>query len=297
MVQLLLKEVAWDQDALQRALQETATTQHVHVMQLLVQWGASINGRGNSNGFCFRGPLGYAIREGPCDTIQWLLEQGSATSDLALVTAIRSPSKPSAMLPTCKLLLQHGAQDPQGHALFEAARCGYGEVVQLLLKPGSDAPQTPDEQVFRWEVALCGAASMGRVEVVKTLLEAQPAIVQDTITTATGSTPPSSTPPPSPAATEVIQLTGQPAAIAIQGSHADTLNKAVAAAQLGKGYRRPDHPRCRWPAYKDDRFGNLGWLHELMEEGCGECKAACSTAVMNMLVAAMTVWQAAWLLT
>jgi hypothetical protein len=76
------------------------------------------------------------------------------------------------VLPTCKLLVQHGTQDPSGHALFEAARCGYAEVVQLLLSPGSGAPQTEEEQLFRWEVALCGAASMGREGVVKDLLQA-----------------------------------------------------------------------------------------------------------------------------
>jgi ankyrin repeat protein len=286
-MQLLRDEGMWSERRRDDALMDAAETGQVSAMKLLVQWGASINGTYKVWG-C-GGPLGESISRGHLPAVQWLLEQGAAISNLALVSAVRCSHIPAgAILLLCRILLQHGAQDPHGHALFEAARCGYEEVVQLLLNPGSDAPQTPNEHRFRWEVALCGAASMGRVEVVRDLLQ-----VQSTVHTApaTAAEPAlsSSTPPPSPAdaQAEAVQSSAQSAIIAIQGSLANSLSQAVAAAQLGKGYRRPDHPRCRWPACNDDRFGDLDWLHEVMEGGYGHCKAACDcTAVVQMLVAA-----------
>jgi ankyrin repeat protein len=262
MVQLLLEEVDWDKSTLQEALRQVTSSGHVNVLQLLLDRGASVNG--NSPGFSDQSPLYAAILNNRLDIMEWLLERGAATSDLALVAAIIKTSFGYSKLQRCQLLVQHGTQDPSGHALFEAARCGYEEIVQLLLSPGSGAPQTEEEQLFRWEVALCGAASMGREGVVKDLLRAMPAVAEGTTAAAPE---PTSLPSPAvapPTDTVAAQSVGQqdvhPAPPPLRASVMHILTKAMAAVQQGKGYWRPDHPRCTWPAHPDDDFGDLNWL-------------------------------------
>jgi hypothetical protein len=143
-------------------------------MQMLAGKGADLDA--GHKRFDPDSPRGGAIRCGQPAAVEWLLKKEVPCSGLALVYAVRHDNTPARSSAVCQVLLQNGVQDSNAHALFEAARCGYAEVVQLLLKPGAGAPQTPAEQMFRWEVALCGAASMGRVDVVKALLEAQPAV-------------------------------------------------------------------------------------------------------------------------
>jgi ankyrin repeat protein len=173
-VQLLL-ELGYDERSLATAMKTAVTYGNIDVMQLLVDRGALLDEAGE--GFTPRTLVADAITGGQPEAVAWLLERSSPGGDLALLYAVRQAPEHS-VVPICEVLLQHGAQDRDAHALFEAAKCGYAEVVQYLLKPGSEAgqeqQQQQEEQVFRWEVALCGAANMGRVEVVKELLEAVP---------------------------------------------------------------------------------------------------------------------------
>jgi hypothetical protein len=54
------------------------------------------------------------------------------------------------------------------------------------------------------------------------------------------------------------------------------LSRALAAAQAGEEYRRPDHPRCSWPAYAEDE-GLTDWQADLLYEGYSACGTPCDT--------------------
>ncbi|KAH8727685.1 ankyrin repeat-containing domain protein [Phaeosphaeriaceae sp. PMI808] len=73
-----------------------------------------------------------AAKDGHCNMVQLLLEHGAKIQDRIMVLAAGSGS-----LETVQLLLDHNPRTTG--AIAAAARRGYGDIVELLLKHGADA--------------------------------------------------------------------------------------------------------------------------------------------------------------
>jgi ankyrin repeat protein len=299
-VQLLLDQGWFDEEGLKEALCFAACRGAVHIMQMLSDKGAVVDSE--SKGFDPVSPLGAAIRSEQPAAVEWLLSKGASCDKLALVYAVRHSNTPTRSPVMCQALLQGGVQDSNAHALFEAARCGYREVVQLLLSPGSGAPQTEEEQLFRWEVALCGAASMGRVEVVKYLLQAAPATPAPSAAQPPSAASSSASAAPRAAAPAAARNSAAAAPGTVAGAPAgagspppeilECLTKAVEAAVIGGRYTVPANSRCRWVTGEEDFDEEAAfeaeWLWQLAREKSYPMAygAQGSSEVTRLLVAA-----------
>jgi ankyrin repeat protein len=113
-------------------------------------------------------PLEAAIRSRNINVVTWLLEQGAKANQQALLDALEARCQP-----ILALLLEHGVEDVGDRALYVAAQLGDIHSVEWLLSAAHGKQQQAGTQAVstRMEVALCGAASRGRVKLGEWLLK------------------------------------------------------------------------------------------------------------------------------
>jgi hypothetical protein len=164
------------QESIQPALCCAAAEGHVSCMQLLVQHGADVNA--GTQHFDTSSPLLKAMWSKCPEAVVWLLQQGAhvepaGSNNTTLKAAVKVPA-----LPCIPVLLRHGVLDRDGSALYLAARGGPAQLVQILLNAG---PATVElgalgqrvaqaSHITRLQLALCGAAATGQLEVMNYLL-------------------------------------------------------------------------------------------------------------------------------
>jgi ankyrin repeat protein len=293
------------------AFKAAAGRGHVSVLQLL-------NGNGGANAgdekYQSWAPLEVAIRRQHINVVAWLLEQGAQANQQALLDALQQRAHP-----ILQLLAQHGVEDVGDRALYVAAQLGDIPAVELLLSAAHGKQQEAGAQAVatRMEVALCSAASCGRVQLGGWLLDSA-AAAASTPTAATGVGAQHQPGAPSAAATAAdaaAAATGVGAAPVNPGATAtDTvpalitmpcaytpamLNKALQAVIMGKEcmYRHPTHQELWWdwkaPGWVPDGGGDRDSWDEgnnhaqfarlLVKAGadtqCEEYKAALLTAL------------------
>jgi ankyrin repeat protein len=147
-----------DRDALRHALKEAMAA------------GVDINSQARKDGLT---GLMIAAREGCCDIVQLLIENGAVLDIPALSgkTALRLAAG-HGQLSIVKLLIDHGAnvnlKDIQGYSpLHAAATAGFLEIVKFLIQHDADINST----IWDGGTTLMGAAYNGHVDIVVYLLE------------------------------------------------------------------------------------------------------------------------------
>jgi ankyrin repeat protein len=140
------------------AFRLAANEGHFSVLQQLNGYGGA---NASNDEYAHGAPLKTMIQKQSIKAVQWLLEQGAKANQQALLDALQQRSHP-----ILQLLVQHGVEDVGDRALYVAAQLGDIPAVELLLSAAQGKQQQEGTQAVstRMEVALCGAASRGRVK-------------------------------------------------------------------------------------------------------------------------------------
>jgi hypothetical protein len=143
---------------------------HTEAMGLLRRSGVSLH-CGLDDEFEEETPLRYAIKVHQATSVKWLLEHGDRAYEEDLLFAMQEEAWACV-----RVMLAHGVRDDHNHAIYTAGRFGSVKGVNLFLQ--ANLPAAPEQAdaitAKRLQVALCGAASMGRLALIKAFLGTPP---------------------------------------------------------------------------------------------------------------------------
>jgi ankyrin repeat protein len=143
---------------------ESAARGNVEGLALLHQYGAQIDCVDRSSRYA-RTALQSALSCKRTAAVQWLLQKKATVTTSALCAAVLRGA-PSQV----KLLMSHGACDPDSRAIAIAAQMGLADMVQVLLDARLSAAPHQAAAAAAVEVPMCAAASCGQVKMVRSLL-------------------------------------------------------------------------------------------------------------------------------
>ncbi len=144
----------------------------VELTELLLDYGASIEGRGESK---WRGPLMTALTFGYLDTAEALARRGARVAHIAAAAGLGRTAEVRAMLPAADAESRH-------RALAVASQHGHSDIVRMLLDAGEDPNRYNPDGHHAHSTPLHQAVAGGYIRMVRLLVERGARLdIQDTI--------------------------------------------------------------------------------------------------------------------